>query len=371
MISLSTEGSACYDWCIPLAHAQWHERHERLMMGDEWKGSQMPQQIEHLEQRRTTTLSSEGARTAFGPEAAQLVVVGMWASTFLVTKALFAEVSPLAFAFLRFMLMTMLAFAILAVRSRGHLPPIQRADVPRFLVAGLTGYTLYQLGFVLGLDRTSPFSSSLLIAMVPFFTLVFLALRGERTTRSAWMGLAVGLAGVVLFLADKWGNPGSLVGDALSLGAAVSFALYGLVNRPLVRTHSPETYTAYALLAGTIPLLVISLPAALTQPWGAISVWGWVGILYMVVLPVYVAYMLWNWAIARRGAAAATSFSLLVPILSGILSALLFGEQFGIAKLLGAVCVLAGLLIIRRPTTPTKPASRSGVRAAAEDMLPG
>jgi drug/metabolite transporter (DMT)-like permease len=226
---------------------------------------------------------------------------------------------------------------------------LRRADLPRFLAAGLTGYTLYQLGFVLGLDRTSPFSSSLLIAMVPFFTLLFLALRGERPPWWAWAGLAVGLAGVVVFLADKSGSPGSLVGDALSLGAAVAFALYGLVNRPLARAYPPEAYTAYALLAGAIPLLALSAPAALAQPWGAISWWGWAGILYMVVFPVYVAYMLWNWAIARRGAAAASSFTLLTPILSGIFSALLFGEEFGAAKLAGAACVLAGLLIIRRP----------------------
>ena len=331
----------------------------------------MSQRIEH---RRAAARPAVGAFSAFGPEAAQLVVVSMWASTFLVTKALFAEISPLAFAFVRFALMTILAFGILALRGRGRLQPIHRADLPRFLAAGLTGYTLYQLGFVLGLDRTSPFSSSLLIAMVPFFTLVFLALRGERTARHAWVGLAVGLAGVVLFLADKRGSPGSLLGDALSLGAAVSFALYGLVNRPLVRTYPPETYTAYALLAGTIPLLAISLPAAMTQHWEVISFWGWVGIIYMVALPVYVAYMLWNWAIARRGAAAATTFSLLVPILSGVLSVLLFGEDFGVAKLLGALCVLAGLLIVRRPAKPTSRSEAGGagdVGEVAEEIVPG
>jgi drug/metabolite transporter (DMT)-like permease len=286
----------------------------------------------------------------------QLFVVSMWASTFIVTKAVFVEVSPLAFAFVRFALMTILAFAILALRSRGRLPAIRRSDLLRFLVAGLTGYTLYQLGFVLGLDHTSAFSSSLLIAMVPFFTMVFLALSGERPPRPAWIGLAVGLLGVVIFLADKIGSPGSLVGDALSLGAAISFAIYGLVNRPLVRTYPPEAYTAYALLAGTIPLLVISTPAALSQNWGAISFWGWVGILYMVVLPVYVAYMIWNWAIARRGAATATSLSLLVPILSGLFSVLLFGEQFGLLKLLGAAFVLAGLVVVRFAAKPTSAA---------------
>src|SRR5262249_62076591 len=119
-----------------------------------------------------------------------LAVVSLWASTFLVTKASFSQVSPLAFAFVRFALMTALAFGVMLLRSRGRLQPIQRDNLPRLLAAGLTGYTFYQLGFVLGLYRTSPFSSSLLIAMVPFFTMVILALRGERPPRQAWIGLA-------------------------------------------------------------------------------------------------------------------------------------------------------------------------------------
>jgi drug/metabolite transporter (DMT)-like permease len=307
---------------------------------------------ERVEQTREAARPSGGVLANFGPEVAELLVVSMWASTFIVTKAIFNEMSPLAFAFVRFALMTALAFGVMALRNHGRLQSIRRADLPRFIIAGLTGYTLYQLGFVLGLDNTSPFSSSLLIAMVPFFTMVFLALRGERPPSHAWAGLAVGIAGVVIFLLDKVGSPGSLLGDLLSLGAAVSFAIYGLVNRPLVRAYPPETYTAYAVLAGAIPLLAISTPAALAQPWGDVSGLGWAGIIYMVVLPVYVAYMLWNWAIARRGAAAATSFSLLVPILSGIFSALFFGEAFGPAKLLGAACVLAGLVIIRLPSRP-------------------
>jgi DME family drug/metabolite transporter len=76
----------------------------------------------------------------------------------------------------------------------------------------------------------------------------------------------------------------------------------------------------------------------------------------MVVLPVYVAYMLWNWAIARRGAATATSLSLLVPILSGLFSVLLFGEQFGLLKLLGAAFVLAGLVVVRYAGKPASAA---------------
>jgi drug/metabolite transporter (DMT)-like permease len=296
-----------------------------------------------------------GIIAAIGPELAQMLVVALWASTFIVTKAAFAEMTPLAFVFVRFGLMIGLSFAVLAARravSRNGSAGIRRRDLPRFLLAGLAGYTFYQLGFVLGLERTSPFSSSLLIAMVPLFTLVVLALRGERTPARGWAGLGLALVGVVIFLTDQLdgGVSGSLLGDILSIGAAVSFALYGVVNRPLVRDYPPETYTAYTLLAGGIPLMLVATPAALAQDWSAISLLGWLGIIYMVILPVYVAYMLWNWAIARRGAATATSFSLLVPIVSGSLSAWLFDERFSALKLLGAALVLAGLMIIRTPS---------------------
>ncbi len=286
---------------------------------------------------------------AIGPELGQLLVVGLWASTFIVTKAAFAEISPLAFVFVRFGLMTALSFAVLAARGRTW--RVRRSDLPRFLLAGLAGYTFYQLGFVLGLERTSPFASSLLIAMVPLFTMLMLALRGERTQLRGWAGLALALVGVTIFLADQLGRgaDGSAIGDLLSLGAAVAFALYGVVNRPLVRDYPPETYTAYTLLAGSLPLMLIATPAALAQDWGTVSALGWLAIIYMVILPVYVAYMIWNWAIARRGVAAATSFSLLVPIASGSLSAWLFGEQFGLLKLMGAALVLGGLMIVRSP----------------------
>jgi drug/metabolite transporter (DMT)-like permease len=297
---------------------------------------------------------------AVGPELAQLLVVGLWASTYIVTKHAFAELTPLAFVFVRFGLMILRSFLVLAARGRGW--RIRRRDLPRFALAGLTGYTLYQLGFVLGLERTSPFSSSLLIAMVPLFTVIILALWGERTSARGWAGLAVALVGVVAFLADEWdqGVGGALLGDGLSVGAAVAFALYGIVNRPLVRDYPPETYTAYTLLAGGIPLMALSAPAALAQDWGAVSGFGWLEIAYMVLLPVYIAYMLWNWAIARRGAAVASSFTLLIPILSGALSAWLFDERFAAAKLIGAALVLIGLTIIR---TPARGRSDGSVRS--------
>jgi drug/metabolite transporter (DMT)-like permease len=289
-----------------------------------------------------------GVVSRFGPELAQLTVVMLWASTFVVAKAAFTEVSPLAFLFARFVIMVVLAFAVLLVLQRGAGRWVERSDWGLFVLAGLTGYTLYQLGFILGLSRTSPFSSSLLIAMVPLFTVLILAAMGESTPLQGWVGLGLALVGVALFLFEKRGaSAGTLLGDVLSIGAAVAFAIYGIITRPLVRKYPAETYTAWSVLAGTVPLLLVSLPDALRQDWQTVSLSGWLSIVYLAIFPVYIAYILWNFAIARRGVAKASSFGLLVPIVAGLLSAIFLEEPFGPLKLLGAGLVLAGLVIVR------------------------
>lgn len=294
----------------------------------------------------------EGVLAAAGPELAQVLVVALWASTFVVSKGIFDQIAPLPYTAARFLLMTLLAFGVLLARRRGALPGIRREDFGRFLLVAFFGYVAYQLAFVFGLERTSPFSSSLLVAMVPLFTVLILAAMGERTPPQGWLGLAVAVVGVGVFLWDKRGDAGTLLGDALSLLAGVAFAAYGVFNRPLVGRYPSEVHSAYTTLFGAVPLILLALPSAAETDWRAVSGPAWLAVVYMAIFPVYVAYQLWNWAISRRGVAAATTFSLLVPIASGILSAIFYGEGFGVWKVVGAALVLAGLVIVRlRPET--------------------
>jgi len=69
---------------------------------------------------------------------------------------------------------------------------------------------------------------------------------------------------------------------------------------------------------------------------------------YMMIFPVYLAYMMWNWAIARRGVGI-TGWNMLVPVVSGVLAALFYGEAFGPMKLVGGALALIGLILMRAP----------------------
>lgn len=286
----------------------------------------------------------------FAPELALWTVVLIWSSTWIAIKDAFSFLDPLPYTLFRFIWINVLAFAILFLRhSRDPLVPlaIRREHLPRFLLASIPGYTVYQLCASLGLDHSSVFTLSLLVAMVPLFTMVMVAVMGEEIPVYGWLGLGIAIAGAAIFLSDKRSGDDSLLGAVLSLGAAISFAFYGVANRPLVKLYPSVTYTAYSLLFGTIPFVFIAGPALLDVSWSDVPVRGWVGILYVIIFPVYVAYQLWNYGIQHRGATVASSYGLLVPILSGVLSAIYFDERFGTLKVAGAALVIVGLLLLR------------------------
>jgi hypothetical protein len=188
-----------------------------------------------------TTTNDETLPTAthqriskLGPELALWSVVAIWSTTFIAMKDAFSYLDPLPYTLFRFIWINVLAFGVLWFQHRrddGVPLTIRRQDLPRLLVASIVGYTLYQLCFVLGLDRSSIFTLSLLVALVPLFTMLMLVAMGEPTPPYGWAGLGVAVVGVVVFLSDKRSDDDTLLGALLSLGAGVAFAFYGVVNR--------------------------------------------------------------------------------------------------------------------------------------------
>jgi drug/metabolite transporter (DMT)-like permease len=106
--------------------------------------------------------------------------------------------------------------------------------------------------------------------------------------------------------------------------------------------------TTYTLTIGAVPVLLICLPALLSQDWARVTLAGWAAVVWASIVPVYFAWSVWSWATARVGVARTSVYMYLVPIISGVTSALFLGESFGVQQLLGALLVLGGLALGRR-----------------------
>ena len=283
----------------------------------------------------------------------------VWGLNFVFLKAPIEELDVLAFTFLRFAGMVVLGWAVVlahdAIARRRHRASyrvaLDRGDWARLVVAAVLGYALFMLLSLYGVDYTTAFSNALLVGTTPLFTAVLVtASRLESVSRYAWTGLVLSFVGVLVFVLDKLlaGRVTAGFGDVLSLSAALFFAAYTVVNKHLLERYPPAVLTAYGLTIGAVPVLVLSFPSLLSQPWDEVTWVGWGGLVWAIVFPVYVAWTVWSWAGARLGVAHVSRYMFLVPAVSGAASWWLLDERFGPLKLTGAVVVVAGLAVARR-----------------------
>jgi drug/metabolite transporter (DMT)-like permease len=229
-------------------------------------------------------------------------VVVVWGFSPNVFKVALSELTPLAFIFIRFVLLCVVAILALAWRGArgGSAWRVRWRDWPLLIVSGLSGYGIYQLFYMVGLAHTRIFDSALLIATVPVWTaIVLVMLRLERVSWLQWLGIVMSLAGVGWFLfeaqsAHPSSAPGAaltptdiLFGNTLTLVAALLFAVYGIVNRPLGARYSPPELMCYTLIIGTLALAPFGIPAVMAQDWSKVSLGVWLIIPYSVIFPIY------------------------------------------------------------------------------------
>lgn len=280
-------------------------------------------------------------------------VVLMWASTFTLFKIAWRDMDPVAFTAVRFAAMFVFSVALLLLARKRVRP--RRADIRALVASGLTGYFLYQMGFILGLDRTTALASAILISTHPIFSVIFTWVTGrERATRVQVMGVLVGFLGVAVFLRAWDAFAAARPGDLLSLGAAAAFGAYGVINQPLTARYPARELMSYGLALGGLLITLVGVPAMVRQDWTGVSLGSWLILAYAVVGPVYLAYVLWNWAIKHRGIPRTVVYGFLVPVVGGAMAVLVLDDPLGPEEVVGGVLVLAGLLVTRLGrTTPS------------------
>ena len=280
--------------------------------------------------------------------AAALATMFVWGVNFAFIKHVLETLGVGTLMFVRFAVLPVLGFALLAVvfrRRIGHTWP-RREDLPRFIVAGLIGHAAH-IGVVMyGMSLSTPFSSSLVLTSGPLFTLMILAILGvERLRLRQVAGTLVAAGGIVVFLSDKFaaGFSRAGVGDLVLLAAAALFALYTVLVQPLTKRYGPLIVLCYTLLFSAPPILVWTVPAFLATPSSAYTPSVLIGLFWALVLSSFFGWMMWSWVNAVRGVARAAPFGYLMPPIAGLVAWLTLGEAFTWLKIAGAAVTMAGV----------------------------
>lgn len=282
-------------------------------------------------------------------DALMLCMVTIWGINFIVMKAVLpAFGSPLTFNAVRFGLASVAIAAIAVLRGAKRPPSI---FIGRLTLMGLIGNTAYQIAFIEGIAHTRAGNAALLMAAVPVETAVISHLLGhERLRPRDVAGLVVATAGIATIILGSGrdvGFGGTAMGDLTVFASTLLWTWYAIGMKPLSDALGPVVATAWTMVLGGVPLVLIGLPAALAQDWHLVrpSIWG--GTLYSALGSLVVAYVFWNRGIARLGPARTALFSNFTPVVALFAAWPLLGETPTPWQLLGAAGIFAGIYLTR------------------------
>jgi drug/metabolite transporter (DMT)-like permease len=291
-----------------------------------------------------------------------LLLVVVWGANFTVQKAIFHALSPGGFLFLRYLVMPACAVLLLCWRHGLRWPKVSRADALLLLRLGLIGHLLHVGLVTYGIHWSTAFSSSVILACGPIFTLFILHWHGhEKLTRGQVAGVAVACCGVLAFLSDKltggqWRAGG---GDLVLLVAASFFSYYTVVSKPLIERLGAVTVMTYAVMFGSVPVVLLTLPAGLAVAWSEVSPAIWAGTFYAVIVSAFIGWLGWGWVNVVRGVGRTAPLMYLTPPVAGLVAWALTGERYSAIKIAGAALTLAGVALAQFGSPPRDPARES------------
>jgi drug/metabolite transporter (DMT)-like permease len=281
-------------------------------------------------------------------ELAVLLVTVFLAGNFIVVKAAIAVLPPIGLAAIRYSLAGLFLLAILRLREGSIGLP--RRDIVPVLMLGVVGFGIYQVLWATALQSISAGDSALLIASTPMFAaLIAVVIGSDVLTPWTLVGTIVSFGGVAVVVAGGEGVTlsASLVGDIVTIAAAVCWGAYAAFGASILRRHSPLRTTTWALVGGLLVLVPLGIVQLAQTDWSRVgsSIAG--AIIYSATLSSGISNVVVFNGVRLLGPARITAFQFLVPPIAVILAAIFLGESVRPAQVVGGFVILVGVAIGR------------------------
>jgi drug/metabolite transporter (DMT)-like permease len=273
----------------------------------------------------------------------------IWATGYLVAKLAAPHADPLTFLSWRYAGVVALMLG-LALAARAAWPTPRQ--MLHLAISGLGIQAIYLGGVWVSIRQGLPAgTAALIVNLQPVLVAAAAPLIGERVAPRQWLGVALGLAGVVLVIWHKltlgasFGPP--LLLCLLSLLAITGGTLYQKRFVPHFDLRTGQVVQFAASLAVTLPLAWAVEPMRIEWNTPVLVAMAW-SILVLTAGGISLMfYML------RHGRVTAVSSTMyLVPSVTSVMAWLLFGETLGVQAIAGMGVTLLGVYLVVAQMTP-------------------
>ena len=275
-------------------------------------------------------------------------VVTIWGVTFVSTKVLLQHgLGPMDIMFYRFVL----AYLCLLMISHKRLWADNWKDELMLMLSGLTGGTLYFIAENNALDISQASNVALLVCTTPIFTALLAHwVFKDPLRKNMLIGSLIALLGVDLggrrIIKKLQINP---LGDFLSIMAALMWAVYCLILKPLGTRYPTAFITRKVFIYSILSVMVYFLfdplninMEILTHPIVIMN------LLFLGIVASMLCFIAWNAAVKVLGPSRTANYIYVQPMSTLVLSSIILSEVITLTSLIGAACIIGGVYLAEK-----------------------
>lgn len=247
--------------------------------------------------------------------------------------------------------------ALLAHKSiRSHLPQI-RAYYP-LLLTGMISVAIYPLAFYSSMRMAGiTIGTVVSIGSAPLFTALLEKCFDKKALSGKWfISFVFGVTGVFLLSIGESHSQGALhpiateqksIGIILGLIAALTYSLYSWAAKKMI-DRGVDSKASMGLIFGfgaliLLPTLFFTGTNLFDEPVNLYVVG------YMMLIPMFLGYLLFGYALKTISASTATTLTLFEPLVAALFAVLLVGEQLALIGWLGMALIFICLAVLSQP----------------------
>lgn len=304
-----------------------------------------------------------GSASGLAIWSALIAVYIVWGSTYLAIRFVVETMPPFLAAGFRFLI----AGGVLYIftRLRGDKAPLRlewrsAAIVGFFLLVGGNGAVMWAE------QRVASGIAALMIASVPLWIALLDAIRpgGRRPDRWVIVSVLAGFAGIIILIGPAQfigiEDRVDLVGIAVLLFAAFSWAIGSLYNRGANLPASPLLGTGMEMLAGGLGLLILGTVVGewSQMEFAEFSTNSLLGFAYLVVFGSWVGFASYIWLLRVAPITLVSTYAYVNPLVAILLGSLLAGEALTTRVMLAALFILGSVVVITMNRNASAKAAR-------------
>jgi drug/metabolite transporter (DMT)-like permease len=280
---------------------------------------------------------------------APVLFVLLWSTGFTGIRYGIPYAPPFAFIAIRMAFASVL-LALISLAITRHFK-YDKATIGKSALVGLTIHGAYLGGCFYGVKQGMPAGiTALICSLQPVLVSVFSSLFfGEKLTHRKWLGLGLGLAGLVLVIAPKLEGSGDQVLPTVGV-IAIFIALLGGTTGTLLQKRfgagvevlsgTSWQYVATGILMGSLALI---FEGNQSITWNAPFIFS---LVWLIVALSIGAILILYFLLARSSASSVSSLYYLVPAVTAVEAYFLFGETISMVTALGTLVTIAGVALV-------------------------